>query len=163
MFPRGSGIRKRANIVVVLALVIVAAAFWTSTPHPAASLLLDSLRKVALSVAVWIVLVFGLAHFYRVRVSRNIFGMAAGLLIFTGSELVYLAAMDLLPRLRTVWSYVHPLAFLAMLLVWTYSLWGYFPNPRSSDLDETTAQSALHIWQNRWEDVPEVLRRVVKS
>jgi hypothetical protein len=162
LFPRDSPVRGRANGVVLLALTLLAFVFWMHGSGPGANVLVDSMRKIALSGAVWILVVLGLARYYGIRIGRNVLGMAVGLLIFIGSELVYLAAMDLLPRFWTVWRYVHPIAFVFMLMVWTFGLWSYFPNPRTSLLDKALARKSLPAWQDRWTQVPDILRRVVK-
>lgn len=88
--------------------------------------------------------------------------MGIGLLTFLGAEFFHLAAMDLLPSFRVVLGYIHPVAFVTMLMVWTYALWDYYPNPRSV-VDEAAAHRLLSIWQELWAEVPQVLRKVVKS
>jgi hypothetical protein len=124
--------------------------------------MLDILRKLALSGAAWILIVLGFAHHYGVRIGRNVLGVAVGLLIFTGSELVHLAAMDLVPRLSLVWGYVHPIAFVFMLTVWTVALWRYRPKPGTRSIDLSSARELLSTWQDRWAQIPAALRKVVK-
>ena len=162
VFPRSSALRNRVNIIVFISLALLALIFWSSDLNPAASVLLDSARKMALSVAVWSFVLLGLAHYYGVRIGRNVWGIAVGLLTFIGTEFVDLAAMDLIPQFRVVLGYVHPVAFVAMLLVWTYALWDYYPSPRLA-LDESVARQFLSAWQDRWAELPPVLRKVVKQ
>jgi len=161
VFPRGSALRDRVNLILLVSLALLALLFWFSDLRPEASVLLDSARKIALTVAVWDLLVLGQAQYYQVPIGRNLWGMALGLLTFTGTEFVHLAAMDLVPRFRVVLGYVHPLAFVAMLLVWTYALWGYYPNPRPA-LDDAVGRRFLSAWQDRWAELPHLLRKVVK-
>ncbi len=161
VFPKNSPLRSRAAFVVLSALTPLALAFWLAGAGPG-SAVLDAGRKIALAVAAWIFVVLGLSHYYRIRMGLNVWGMTVGLLTFTGSELVYLAAMDLFPRLWPVWRSVHPLAFVFMLLVWTYSLWRYSPNPPAPSLNKALAQEFLSAWQERWTQVPDVLRGVAK-
>lgn len=161
VFPRNSQVRATAGTVVISALALLAFLFWVGGAGPG-HYMLDTLRKIALSVAAWILIVLGLAHHYGIRIGRNVLGMAVGLLIFTGSELVHLAAMDLVPRLSSVWSFVHPIAFVFMLMIWTSTLWRYSPNPGTSVLDEASARELLSIWQDRWEQIPVALRKLVK-
>ena len=161
IFPKHSPLRTRAAFVVLSALALLALVFWLVGPGPG-SALLDALRKIALAVAAWILLVLGLSHYYGIRLGLNVWGMAIGLLIFTGSELVNFAAMDLFPRLWPVWRFVNPLVFVFMLLVWTYSLWRYRPNPPAPSLNKTLAREFLSAWQARWTQVPDILRGVAK-
>lgn len=162
VFPRDSPIRRRAGVAVLCVLVLLILLFWIGGAG-SGHYILDVLRKMALLVASWILVVLSLAHYYGIRIGRNVWGMALGLLIFTGSELVNLAAMDLLPRLRNLWDGVHPIAFVFMLIVWTAALWRFYPNPQTPSLDKSSAENFLNAWQDRWTQVPEVLRRVAKS
>ncbi len=162
VFPRRSPLRNRAGVAILLTLTLLAFVFWIGGSGPGLYVFPDSMRKIALSVAAWILVVWGLARYYGIRIGRNVWGMALGLLIFTGSELVNLAAMDLLPRLRNLWGGVHPIAFVFMLMVWTSALWRFYPNPQTPSLDKSSAENFRNAWQGRWTQVPEVLRRVVK-
>ena len=162
VFPRQSPLRGRANVVVLLALTLLAFAFWIAGPGPGPSIFPDVMRKITVSVAVWILVTLGLARYYGSRIGRNVWGMAVGILAYTGSELVYLAAMDLVPSWWAVWRYVHPLAFVFTLMVWTSALWRYHPNPRVPSLDESLAQELLEAWRSQWTQVPNLVRRAVK-
>jgi hypothetical protein len=161
VFRRQSPLRATAGAVVLSALILLALLFWIGGPGPG-HYMLDILRKLALSVAAGILIVLGLARHYGIRIGRNILGIAVGLLIFTGSELVHLAAMDLIPRLAPVWGYVHPIAFVFMLMVWTSALWRYSPNPVGPSFDQALAGELLSDWQDRWAQIPAALRKVVK-
>src|SRR5256885_9036796 len=160
IFPRTSPLRMRAGIAVLFALLTVALIFHIQGAGPGHRYL-DALRKIAFSVAAWIGVVLGMAQYYQVRLGRNVWGIAVGLLTFTGSELVYLAARDLVPRLATTWSYIHPIAFVLTLVIWTGTLWSYNPNPSIPKTDEIS-KHVLVAWQDRWAEVPNILRRVVK-
>jgi hypothetical protein len=161
VFPPNSPLRRRAGIIVLCVLTLLALVFWVSGAGPG-HYLLDALRKIAFAVAAWILVVLGLAQYYGIRIGRNISGMAVGLLIFMGSELVHLSAMDLFPRLRVIWGYVHPITFVCMLAIWTSTLWRYAPNPPSPAPDRALAREFLSAWQDRWAQVSNVLRRMVK-
>lgn len=161
VFRRGSPLQATAGAVVLFVLVVLAFLFWVGGPGPG-HYILDMLRKFALSVAAWILIVLGLAHHYRLPIGKNILGMAIGLLVFTGSELVRLAAMDLIPSLASAWGYVHPFAFVFMLAIWTTALWRYNPNPTTFSIDQASARELLSIWQDRWAQIPAALRKVVK-
>ena len=162
VFPRHSPVRGRANVLILLALTSLALVFWIAGPGPGPSAFPDVLRKITVAVAAWILVILGLARYYGTRIGRNVWGMAVGILAFTGSELIYLAAMDLVPSLWAVWRYVHPLAFVLTLTVWTPALWRYHPNPPLASLDESLAREFLNAWRNRWTQVPNLVRRVVK-
>lgn len=90
-----------------------------------------------------------------------IWGMGVGLLTFMGSKFVHLAAMDLAPPFQDVLAYIHPIAFVFMLMVWTYAMWAYYPDPRTT-LDDSLLRQFLSTWEDRWVELPQVLRKVVK-
>jgi hypothetical protein len=162
VFPRRSPLRSRASVVVLLALILLAFAFLIVGPGPGLFVFPDVMRKITISAAAWILVILGLARYYGTRIGRNVWGMAIGISAFTGSELVYLAAMDLVPSLWSMWRYVHPLTFVFTLMMWTSGLWRYHPNPQVASLDESLAQEFLNAWRDRWTQVPNVVRRVVK-
>jgi hypothetical protein len=160
VFPGGTTLRRSASIAILCATVLLGFGFWiipaSGLPFP------DVMRKLALSVGVLILIILGIARYYQVRIGRNIWGMAVGILTFTGSEIVYLAAMDLLPSFWAVWRLVHPITFVFALMVWTAALWRYDPNPHVPSLDESLAQEFLMAWRDRWTQVPNLVRRVGK-
>jgi len=123
---------------------------------------LDASRKISLTVAVWILVILSLSNYYGIRIGRNVFGMAIGLLIFMGSELIRLAAIDLLPSWWGIWRPVHPIAYILMLMIWTSALWNDHPNAPVRSLDDAVARGFLLAWRDRWMQVPSLLRRVVK-
>src|SRR5882762_6574655 len=97
VFPRNSPLRRRAGIVILFSLTLLAILFWIGGVGSGQYFVLDASRKISLTVAVWILVVLSLSYYYGIRIGRNVFGMAVGLLIFMGSELIRLAAIDLLP------------------------------------------------------------------
>jgi hypothetical protein len=161
IFLRDSPLRRRTGATTVAVLILLASVFWIGGIGPDSNVWLDALRKIALSVATWLAVLLGLAGYYRIQMGRNVWGMAVGLLTFTGSELIHLAAMDLLPRWWATWSYVHPIAFVFMLLVWTFALWDYYPNPESSLRNVGSVEGLVSQLHGRWAEVPDMLRRVV--
>lgn len=163
VFPRDSSLRKTTDTILVTVLMLMAVVLWVVGPSAGSSrMLLDSLRKIVLSQVVWTVLVLGLARYYAIRIGGNIWGMSIGLLLFSGSELVYLSCVDLFPSLRSSWFNVHPIAYVCTLLVWTYALWNHSPNPETVPLEETTRHNLLSTWEDHSKAVASTLRRVTK-
>ncbi len=159
VFPRDSGPRRTAGKALVAALTLLAVLFWASGASPGPSIILDFLRKVALSQAVWVLLILGLAQYYGIRIGRNIWGMAAGLLIFVGIDMLNRAASDLfLLTLRLV----SPLAYVSALIIWTFALWNYSPNPQIARVDRSVYIELLSAWKDRWEAIADTVRKVAK-
>jgi hypothetical protein len=162
VFSDNAHLRRTARAVLTVSVSLIVLLFWIMGPSPGASVILDFLRKISFVVAVWILVVLGLAAYYGLRIGRNVWGIALGLLIFMGSELVHLAAMDLFPRLRTPWGYVHPIAYVCMLAIWVWSLWNYAPNPSVQGMEAEASAQALSYWRDRFAVMNGLVRKVVK-
>ena len=162
-FPVDSPLRGRVSVITLCTMLLLLLAFFTvigpmqgSSPFP------DGLRKLALTIITLILLILGTARFYGLNIGRNIWAMAIGLLIFMGSELMHLAAMDLFPRLQGIWGYIHPIAFNFMLIVWSVGLWHYSPNLSRPMLSKAAAQELAGICEQQWAQVSSVFRNLVK-
>lgn len=161
-FPSQSPVRRKSQIIVLIVLLFLATLFAASGPGPGRYAFLDVSRKIALTVVAWTFVILILARHYRIQMGRNVFGMSLGLMIFTGSELVHLSAMDLVPGLWPVWRFVHPIAFVFMLSIWTFALWNYRPNPEVTQIESVRARRLEMAWQERWMDVPRSPRKVLR-
>lgn len=162
-FPAGSPLRGRVSVVLLCAMLLLVFMFLTvMPPPPGSSSFPDGMRKAALTVIALIVIILSMARFYSVSIGRNVWGIATGLLIFMGSELMDLAAMDLAPQLRGLCGYVHPLAFNFTLLVWTVGLWRYSPNPQRLPLSTSLARELIGLCEQHWTQVSNVFRSLVK-
>jgi hypothetical protein len=159
-FPSDSPTRRRASLLVLSAALLLLIVVLLSASGIAT--FPDMLRTLGCSVAALMLTIIGIARYYQIPIGRNVWGMTTGLLVFTGSELVYLSALDLFPRLWPLWRSVHPLAFNFMLMVWTVGLWRYYPNPRLLPPSKQFAQELLHVWEHQWAQVSHVVRSLVK-
>jgi hypothetical protein len=163
VFPVDSPLRSRVSVILLCAMLLLVFMFSTvMTPALGSSAFPDGMRKAALTVITLVVIILGTARFYGVGVGRNLWAMAIGLLIFMGSELMDLAAMDLAPQLRTVCGYVHPLAFNFTLIVWTVGLWRHSPNPPRRAPSASLAQELVGTFEHQWAQVSNVFRTLVK-
>ncbi len=76
--------------------------------------------------------IIALLAYYIVPTGRNLKGI-----IFGYSAYIYASVASLafgsLPGygIRPGWRHVQPIAYLAALLIWSYALWSYSPNPRA--------------------------------
>lgn len=161
VFRGGSVVRSIAGSILVGALTLLALVFWAGGPGPGTSLVIDFMRKMALAVATWIVVVIGLAGFYAIPIGRNIWGMAIGFLIFAASQIANFAAFDLSPRFGPIWPLVHPFSYLCMLAVWVWSLWNYAPNPELRSSESSMGPEAISEWQERSAALNKIIRKVI--
>ncbi len=161
-FPRGSSARRFAAATIAILLFFLAGFFfYAGNPHGVSGIY-DITRKVSLAVDFWLVLVIAFARYGRLPLGRNIWGMAAGLMVYMSTELINFAAVELSRNFMIVWEYVKPISFIAMLLIWLYALWNYAPNPSSALPREAGCPEDAPLWRNRWNDVEAVIRRAVR-
>jgi hypothetical protein len=162
VFPRGTRVRSIVGTVLGTALITLAVLFYAGGHSATDSLVADFMRKMALSTATWIVLVLGLAQYYGMRIGRNIWGMAIGLLLFVSCEIANLSAFALSPAFAPIWRFVRPFGYVIMLLIWVTALWNYNPNPAIVAPNETVGLNALSAWRLRWANVDSAIRKVLK-
>lgn len=162
VFRRGSTVRNIAGGALGGVLALLALVFWLSVASVGNSAMVDFMRKMALAVAVWMLVVLGLARLYRIPAGRNISGMAIGFVIFAGSEMVDFASFDLAPRLGIIWRYVHPFGYLFMLAVWLWGLWEYAPNPQLVNAEEATRAQGISWWREQSASLEAAIRKVTK-
>jgi hypothetical protein len=161
-FPGGSVMRRIASRALVCALLLLGLIFYLTGTPPGSHLIADFVRKIALSVAVWLLLVWALARYYEVAVGRNVWGMGNGLLALVSSHISNFAAIDISSRFEPVWSLLQPFVFTVSLAFWTVTMWSYAPNPKPIGLSETLQQEALSYWQERWVALETTIRKAIK-
>jgi hypothetical protein len=119
-------------------------------------------RKIALSVTVWLLVVLALARYYGISVGRNIWGMAVGLLVVVSAHIANFAAVEISRSFSPIWSLLVPLGFTATLVIWTVTLWSYVPNPRPVAPGEPIQREALSYWEERWATLGMTIRKAFK-
>src|SRR6266852_2660263 len=83
----------------------------------------------ALQAALLLVIIALLAY-YRIPTGRNLMGIIVGYSCYVGVSVVTLG-FGSLPGFgpRPAWRSVQPMAYLATLSIWCFTLWSYHPNP----------------------------------
>jgi hypothetical protein len=161
-FPRGSALGRTAGGALISVLLLLALIFYLSGSQPGAYFIADFVRKIALSVAAWLLVVLALARYYRMPVRRNTWGMAIGLLVFVSSQIANFAAVDLSAEFRPIWSLLEPLGFAFTLVIWTVTMWSYVPNPRPVALEGPVQREAVSYWEERWAALGMTIRKAFK-
>ena len=83
----------------------------------------------ALQAALLLVIIALLAY-YKIPTGRNLMGIIVGYGSYVGASVVTLG-FGSLPGFgpRPGWRFVQPIAYLATLSIWCFTLWSYHPNP----------------------------------
>ena len=161
-FPREFPVRRIACSALVAVLCALAIVFYLIGTPSASHIITDFMRKIALSVAVWLLVVFALARYYSMPVGRNIGGMATGLFAFFSAEIVTFASIDISQAFGPVWIFVIPFCFNLMLLIWIVTLWSYVPNRKLVAPDAAALQEARLYWEENWAALGTMIRRMLK-
>jgi hypothetical protein len=161
-FPRGLAPRRIAAGVLISVLFLLALVFYFSGPQPGAYFIADFVRKIALSVAAWLLVVLALARYYGMSVGRNIWGMAVGLLVVVSAHIANFAAVEISPSFSPIWSLLVPFGFTATLVIWTVTMWSYAPNPRPVAPGEPLQREAVSYWEERWAALGMTVRKAFK-
>ena len=91
---------------------------------------LETERDLRIVQAALLAGLIGLLAFYAVPIGRNLKGMIIGFGFFLGTSLIHLTARDYFGEaFQRAWGYIQPLAYLAVLGIWSITLWFYSPAP----------------------------------
>ncbi|HTV59813.1 MAG TPA: hypothetical protein VMJ93_13165 [Verrucomicrobiae bacterium] len=76
--------------------------------------------------------ILGVIGYFRIPLGKNLKGLISGFGLFLASSVITLATWSYqLTGFSKIWFVVQPLIFLVCLLIWTFTMWSYHPNPRA--------------------------------
>ncbi len=124
---RGLGRLLVASVTVILFLLYVVPSLGS---YPSSrAFVLGFVKKASVLKAVALLTVLAAARRYRLRLGRNVSGMALGFCVYLGIGLANFAVAetDLARVYEPTFSLVAPLSFTVALVIWTVALWSYQP------------------------------------
>ena len=174
IFPKGSGLNrslsKGLQSVAFGLLALACAIFWGYQRYP--GLPIDFAERVrALHLAldrsfgfVQALMILGtliVARYYGLRFGRNIRGIALGFGAWASistADNALVAMANVSSSLRAFFSYMRPLSFVFMLVVWIWALWVYEPNPRIVESEPVE----LNQWTEEWNRTLSAARTIIR-
>jgi hypothetical protein len=95
----------------------------------ASLIMLEFVKRTSLTKAVAVFSLLAVAHYYRVRLGRNISGIALGFCVYLGINIINFALAEAYgpARYAQTLGVVWPLSYTIALLIWTVALWRYQP------------------------------------
>jgi hypothetical protein len=145
VFPKGSALSrslsKGLGCVALGLLAIAYGTFWIYQNNPSLpSDFAERVRAVHLALDrsfgfVQALMMFGtlvVARYYGLKFGRNVRGIALGFGAWASistADNALVAMTSVANFLRSFFSYMRPLSFVVMLIVWVWALWVYEPNP----------------------------------
>ena len=117
----GRVVKTIAQWVAAVAPLFLAAALFFATQG---SMTLDLIeRNFRILHAVLILVVYGLAQYFSVPLSRNLEALLRGYGLYTAAFILKFTLWPL--KYQEVWGYILPMAFMASLIIWLVGLWRY--------------------------------------
>ena len=174
IFPKGSGLNrslsKGLQSVAFGLLALACAIFWGYQRYPglpvdfaervrALHLALD--RSFGFVQALMILGTLIVARYYGLRFGRNIRGIALGFGAWASistADNALVAMANVSSPLRAFFSYMRPLSFVFMLVVWVWALWVYEPNPPIRE----SAEEDLSRWAQDWNRTISAARTMIR-
>jgi len=154
-FPRGSGPRAVAGgVSLLLAAAMTGLLVLTHGnpifPRSIWHLALNFGRYASLVLAPVVLWLLVATRYYHIPLGRNIWGMAVGFGLFLSLGAVNCAAYLLGHSQWALSSLTTPTAFAMQLLVWTWALWDYAPNPKFAAASAESTASDFILWRQEW-------------
>jgi hypothetical protein len=165
-FPRGSSLRTVVGgVSLLLASAMTGVLFLAhgnlGLPRSVGSFTVHFTSYASLVLAPLVLWLIVAAHYYRIPLGRNIWGMAIGFGIFLSLSAVNAAAYLLGHSSRLLSLLTTPGAFVLQLMIWTWVLWRYAPNPAlmPAPAPREHGELELVLWRQEWNRLLDTMRK----
>ena len=134
-YPGASSIARNSLLLLFVVALVIAIANAANDPRWWAEATVTEIQRAmrivqALSL---LALVLLFLH-YSIPFGRNLRGIVFGYGLFVAGSVIWLTfAYTGASRFRNFWSYLYPFWYDICLLVWIGHLWGYRPNPQTTE------------------------------
>ena len=149
IFQPYPAIRDLGRSLTLLISLAFGAAYILPTlfrAHGMRMALLDFALRTSLTKAVILLVIFGAAHHFDLRMGRNVAGLLLGFAIYLGVNVANFACVE---RFGNVYAgvlwFMSPAAYTLCLLVWTGALWEFAPMPRKASLAPATGEDSEEL------------------
>jgi hypothetical protein len=148
--------------VVGLVSIISAGSLWVFACYRKFHYLARALEHgLGFLLASLILVVLLAAKHYQVQLGRNVWGIAFGLGGYASISTVIFGVTDLTRLFIPYMQILRPLAFVAMLGLWTWAIWIYAPNQAVDDHLPTPGVTAWASWSDGWRRALSMVRRAI--
>jgi hypothetical protein len=164
-FPSGSSLRRMVSgsflAAALLAGTVLAAMSWGILSYGQAHSMYRALdRGFGFAQAVLILIIFVVARYYHVQLSRNIWGIAVAFGMYSSLSTVNNAFRDLRNAYFPYYQLLSPLSLVVMMGMWTWSVWRLSPAPLLET--ELAPQAAdLDRWSEDWGRTVSTVRKAM--
>lgn len=149
------GAARMARIILwgVLAIVMlkVAAGVVSNPTWSLATTFTELERNLRTVQALLLMGTITLLTYYGVPIGKNLGGIAFGYTLYVCASVISLAFGSLPGHgVRPEWRHVQPIAYMAALLIWSWGLWSYQPDPETEGepkIERDYRLAAEHTWR----------------
>lgn len=127
-FQPGSAAQRFAGALLAFALLGLAA-FYSFAGAQDTNFFVAIGLNANFAVSIWILGVLALLQYYRIPISRNLWGIALGLGLFSATAIVNYSTLGLNEQAFPVFGFIRAGSFVGSLLIWTACLWTHRPAP----------------------------------
>lgn len=171
-FPKESPLRhmlSKKALVELLAIITLATGMLSAvgmlwviqTYGKSHSMFLAMERSFGFVQAVLILAILAIARYYHVSLGRNLWGIAVALGAFCSLSTAASAITDFArSTFFPLWYFLSPVAFVAMLAVWTWAMWDYAPNPAPDTDALIDPAQDFGRWSENWGRAVSTVRKV---
>lgn len=140
LLPPGSPAYRAAGVLLA-AILAGLAVFYHFLGVRGISLAVDSQINLSFAVAVWLFGTLGAARYYDLPQNRNAWGIALGTGIYASASVVNLSVYGLNQAAFPVIQHVGPWSFVAVLVIWMWTLWSHTPASRHPTFDRPASSA----------------------
>ncbi len=152
-------VRRIAGLILVAVLIGLGTFLLLASNNPG-SFYTDFERKISFIQATILVGMLVVAHYYGIRLGRNVWGLALGFGVYVSISMMNFAALDSFENYFPYWQLARPISFDMMLAVWVWALWWKAPNPSPTVESLASTDEYARQWWSSWLRLRRILRKV---
>jgi hypothetical protein len=130
-FPGAHAFARSAGLIVFGCILAFSAILsWLISRSSTLETALIFERNLRAVQALFLFGILAVIAYYRIEMGKNMKGMIGGYGLYIGTSLMSLALGTYVPRpFDAIAEILQPLSYDASLLIWSATLWAYYPNP----------------------------------
>jgi hypothetical protein len=166
-FPKDSPLRRvvsgRFAAAILVAGTLLTGMLWGIEAYGKShSLYLALDRSFGFAQAFLILMVLFVARYYQVQLGRNAWGIAVAFGMYSSLDTANSAFVDIMHSFFPYWQLLGPLSWVALLSMWTWAIWTFYPNPVIAGIPEMADTSrSLRDWADDWGETVSSVRKAM--
>jgi hypothetical protein len=166
-FPKDSPLRRIvtgrfAAVILVVGTLLTGMLWGIEAYGKSHSLYLALNRSFGFAQALLILMVLIVARYYQVPLGRNAWGIAVAFGMYSSLDTANSAFVDIMHSFFPYWQLLGPLSWVALLGMWTWAIWTFYPNPAMAAVPTIADTSnSLTDWAQDWGETVSSVRKAI--